>query len=261
MAEKKAEGHRDVHPKSSASSNSWIGSENYNYFLTGAVVIVLVLTIFNAYSINKVQKVTDKLDPLLQGAQPSVPSAAQPSAAADDAKVSGVTATDAAGVLGEDSAKVLVVEYSDFQCPFCSKFFQQTEGQIITEYVKTGKIKFVYKDFPLDSIHPYARPAANAARCAGEQGKFWEYHDYIFNNQARLSSTVFKDFAKELKLDETKFSQCLDAGKYASAVEANFQEGIKFGVQGTPTTFVNGKRIVGAQPYSVIKAAIDAELK
>jgi len=242
------------------SEKSWVHSDAYHYILIAGLAIVLVLSGANAYSLFKVKKVTDDLAPLLTGAQPSAPSAAQQPTVDDNQKFD-VSASDAAGTLGENKATVLVVEFSDFQCPFCSRFFQQTEAQLITDYVKTGKVKFVYKDFPLDSIHPQARPAAEAARCAGEQGKFWEYHDYIFNNQARLSTQGIKDFAKELKLDETKFNSCVDARKYKDDVETNFQEGIKLGVQGTPTTFINGKKIVGAQPYSVIKAAIDAELK
>ena len=167
--------------------------------------------------------------------------------------------------LGDANAKVTIIEFSDFQCPFCSRFFTQAEQQIINDYVKTGKAKFVYRDFPLDSIHPQANPAANAAECAKEQSKFWEYHDKIFQNQASLSDASYKQWAKEVGMNEQQFSGCYDTKKYDAEVQKDFQDGVAAGVSGTPTIFIGSDakgyvKIVGAQPYTAIKPTIEAEL-
>ncbi len=161
--------------------------------------------------------------------------------------------------LGEDNAPVTIIEFSDYQCPFCKKFYDETEKQLIKDYVETGKVKFVYRDFPLDSIHPLARKAAEAAECADEQGKFWEYHDKLFETQ-KLDEASLKQHAKDLGLDTEQFNSCLDSGKYKDEVQKDLDDGIKAGVTGTPTFFINGKKVVGAQPYSVIKQIIDDEL-
>ncbi|MBI4176699.1 MAG: DsbA family protein, partial [Candidatus Aenigmarchaeota archaeon] len=161
---------------------------------------------------------------------------------------------------GPADAKVTLIEFSDFQCPFCGRFYEQTLSQIKSNYVDTGKIRFVYRDFPLDSIHPQAKPAALAAECADEQGKFWEYHNKLFENQGSLSDSYYKQLAADLGLDTGQFNTCVDSGKYASEVDKDFQDGAAAGVSGTPTVFVNGQKIVGAQPYGVFEAAIEQAL-
>jgi protein-disulfide isomerase len=161
---------------------------------------------------------------------------------------------------GKEDAPVTLIEFSDFQCPFCGRFYSETESQILDQYVKTGKLRFVYKDFPLDSIHPQATPAALAARCAGEQGKFWEYHDLIFKNQQSLSDSLYKQLASQLKLDQDKFNSCYSGKKYLKEIRADFQEGSAAGVTGTPGFLLNGQLIVGAQPFSVFQQAIEAAL-
>ncbi|MBI2579631.1 MAG: DsbA family protein [Candidatus Aenigmarchaeota archaeon] len=169
-----------------------------------------------------------------------------------------------APVLGDSNAKVTIIEYSDYECPFCGRFYTQTEGLLRSEYIDTGKAKLVYKDFPLSSIHPTAQKAAEAARCAGEQGKYWEMHDLLFEKQdewAPLGAAKLRDYATGLGLDAAAYNSCLDTGKYASAVQKDFNEGSSFGVSGTPSFFINGFQIVGAQPYSVFKQIIDQELQ
>ena len=166
--------------------------------------------------------------------------------------------------LGKDNAPVTIIEFSDFQCPFCQRFRQETFDQIKTNYIDTGKVRFVYRDFPLDSIHPLAQKAAEAAECADDQGKFWEYHDLLFEKQQEWASadeSKFKDYVKDLSLDTDKFNKCLDDNKYADEVKKDFQDGAQAGVQGTPSFFINGKQLSGAQPYPAFQAAIDAELK
>ena len=167
-------------------------------------------------------------------------------------------------VLGSPAAKVAIIEYGDFQCPFCGKFFKTTERQIIETYVKSGEAAFIWRDFAFLGEESFR--AAEAARCAGEQGKFWEYHDHIFNNQkgeneGAFADTVLKKFAKELGLNETTFNSCLDSKKYRKQVEEQSDEGRALGVSGTPTTFVNGKAISGAVPFATFQQAIEAELK
>lgn len=178
--------------------------------------------------------------------------------------------------LGNSDAPVVLIEFSDFQCPFCRKFWTETFSSIKSDYIDTGKVKFVYRDFPLDSIHPSARPAAIAAECAREVGgsdeAFFKMHDKIFAEQNVLDSgspegpvggTVsfsadnLKSWAKEIGYN---IDSCLDSKKYDSEVEADLNDGISYGVQGTPGFFVNGKAISGAVPYSVFKQAFDAEL-
>ena len=162
-------------------------------------------------------------------------------------------------VKGDAKALVTIIEFSDFQCPYCAKFYSETLPQLTKEYIDTGKAKFVFRDYPLD-FHPEAQKAAEAAECAHEQGKFWEMHDKLFENQASLSVANSKKWAAELKLDTKKFNDCLDKGTYAEEVAKDFTEGQAAGISGTPGFFVNHQIISGAVPFEVFKAAIDAEL-
>ncbi len=160
---------------------------------------------------------------------------------------------------GPADAKVTIVEYSDFQCPYCEDFFQHTYPQIKQNY--SDKIRFVFQYFPLTEIHPDADEAANAAACAKEQNKFWEYHDELFNNQSDLSPTALVKYAQAVKIgDLNQFSSCLDAKKYESTIQSQIQAGSGYFVSGTPTFFVNGNILIGAQPYAAFKQMIDAAL-
>jgi protein-disulfide isomerase len=164
-------------------------------------------------------------------------------------------------VKGKKSAPVTIVEFSDFQCPFCGRFFNETLPKIQKEYIDSGKVKFYYRDFPLTSLHENAQKAAEAARCANEQGSFWAYHDLIFKNQRQLSEDALKQWAADLKLDTSKFNDCLDSGKYEQAVKDDFDAGSKAGVNGTPAFFVNGRLVSGAQPFDNFKKVIEGALK
>lgn len=168
---------------------------------------------------------------------------------------------DGDNFLGAENALVTLVEFSDFQCPFCGKFYKETEPQIISEYVDTGKVKFVYKHLPLTQIHAYSQKAAEASECAADQGKFWEYHGKLFANQNALFLASLKKYASDIGLDRTKFDACLDSGTMASRVGYDAEEAVQRGVRSTPNFFVNGVKIEGAQPFSKFKEAIEAELK
>ncbi len=161
---------------------------------------------------------------------------------------------------GPADAKVTIVEFSDFQCPFCEMFYSDTYQLIRKQY--GDKIRFVYRQFPIASLHPYALGAALASECALEQGKFWEYHDALFSNQSNLTKEALLKYADQAKVPDTqKFAQCLDSQKYLSKVQADLQEGAGYSVQGTPTFFINGNILVGAQPFANFAAAIDSELR
>lgn len=170
-------------------------------------------------------------------------------------------------ILGKENAKVTMIEFSDFECPFCKRYFDETLSQVIKEYVDTGKVKLYYRHFPLD-FHAAAMPSALASECANEQGKFWEYHDKIFAEQDKIAgktadiiTTQLKTWAQELGLNTSRFDSCLDNAKYQVNVDGDLNDGRTAGISGTPTFFINGERIVGAQPFAAFKAVIDEELK
>lgn len=162
-------------------------------------------------------------------------------------------------VLGAADAPVTIVEFSDFQCPYCASFRTQTFEQIKSEYIDTGKVKFVYRDFPLD-FHSEAMPAAEAAECADEQGKFWEYHDKLFENQKSLGTNNYKKWAADLDLDTKKFNECLDSKKYKDEISKDIADGEDVGVTGTPAFIINGQLVSGTRPFSAFKQIIDQEL-
>lgn len=174
---------------------------------------------------------------------------------------------------GSKSAKVQFIEFSDFQCPFCRRFYIQSLPDLKKDYIDTGKILFVYRDFPLDQIHPGARPYALAAECAHEQNRFREMHNKIFDEQNKQGQGTVnyggpddvKRWAKEVGLDTAKFNACFDSQKYNSEVEKDLQDGLAVSVGGTPTFFIgNAQRgfvsVVGAQPTAVLRQALDQEL-
>ena len=170
--------------------------------------------------------------------------------------------------LGNPEAPVTMVEFSDFQCPFCRKLWRDTLPHIKEKYVKKGLVRFVYRDFPLNSIHPGAEPAALAGECADEEGKFWAMHDKIFEEQEKggqgtveFGAFDLKKWAREIGLDGLRFDSCLDSRKYAAEVEGDLKAGQSAGITGTPGTFVNGRLIQGAVPFSQFEAIIEEELK
>jgi protein-disulfide isomerase len=165
---------------------------------------------------------------------------------------------------GPADAKVTIVEFSDFQCPYCGRFVAETLPQILANY--GDKIRFVFMNLPLTSIHENAEKAAEAGECANEQGAFWQFHDIMFGHQDALTVDDLKGYAAQLGLDTAKFNDCLDSGKMVDAVQADLQAGQTAATDagltrfGTPAFFINGINLSGAQPYEVFKAAIDAAL-
>src|SRR3989344_5421608 len=234
----------------------------YSTFLLLAILVVGGFVFFTGNNNPTTENIVAN-NPSPTGA-PSQPS--QVTASADD---------DA--VLGDKNAPVTIIEFSDYQCPFCRKFWTETFNQIKRDYIDTGKVKFVYRDFPLGSIHPAAEPAAQAAECARFVGKsdeaYYKMHDKIFQEgnildggdpitgpvrgTAQLGATELKKWAKDIGYD---IDNCLDSGKFKSEVQKDLADGQAAGGQGTPYFVINGKPLSGAQPFSAFKQVIDAEL-
>lgn len=166
-------------------------------------------------------------------------------------------AAEGGPIKGGAKAPVTIVEFSDFQCPVCA-VVQPTIKAIHEKY--GDKVQIAFRQFPLDSIHPAARKAAEASLCAHEQGKFWELHDAMFGNQQALEVAQLKAKAKELGFDAAKFDECLDSGRHADAVQKDLEAGVVAGVGGTPTMFINGRPFEGGVPLETLTAVIDEEL-
>ena len=170
---------------------------------------------------------------------------------------------------GPANAKVAVIEFSDYQCPFCGKYDKDTYPQLAKDYIDTGKIKYVWRDYPLD-FHQNAAKAAEAAHCAGEQGRFWEMHDRLFTNQQNLAPADLTKHAEALQLNTSLFQQCLDSGRFAADIKKDIADAGSAGITGTPSFLIgvvqpNGtvkitKKLVGAKPYAEFKTALDTLL-
>ena len=175
-------------------------------------------------------------------------------------------------VIGNLDAPITIIEFSDFQCPFCARFYTQTLPLIYEEYIDQGKVKLVFRDFPIQSIHPNAVPAAVASECANEQGKFKEMHDILFDNQNEWNNqetvdalSLFSQYATEIQLEQETFDSCLTSGKYIEEIQKDLNDGQNYGVSGTPGFFVGNDQIgyvqiKGAQPFDSFKKVIDAQL-
>jgi protein-disulfide isomerase len=160
--------------------------------------------------------------------------------------------------LGPQDAPIVLVEFSDYQCPFCKRWYDQTYQPLLSAY--PGKIRLVYRNLPLTSLHPDALSAAVASMCAQEQGSFWQFHDKLFSDQYGLGRSAYLKYASDLKLDTAAFDTCLDSGKFDDFIQKDMDFSLKLGVQSTPTFFINGLAIVGAQPLEVFQQVIDKEL-
>ncbi len=175
-----------------------------------------------------------------------------------------VSLDGAAAVKGDENAPVTIVEYSDYQCPFCARFYSQTLPSMLSDYVESGKVKLVFKDLPLP-FHSNADNAAVAARCGGDQGNYWGMHDTLFEKQDEWSSLpdateTFTGYATALGLDGGKLKDCMKSGKFDKVIQQNVREANTVGLSGTPSFLINGLSVVGAQPYQVFQQVLDEEL-
>ena len=175
-------------------------------------------------------------------------------------------------IIGNPDAKITIIEFSDFQCPFCARFHIQTLPSIMSEYIEQGKVKLVFRDFPIQSIHPNALPASVAAECANEQGKFKEMHDILFENQNKWNRvetanvlSVFSQYASQMQMNQEIFDSCLTNGKYIEEIRKDLEDGRNYGVSGTPGFFIGNDKVgyvelKGAQPFESFKKVIDSQL-
>lgn len=166
--------------------------------------------------------------------------------------------TDGFPSLGPVDAPITLVEFSDYQCPFCKRWHEEVYQQLLAAY--PGKIRMVYRQLPLTSLHPDAMSAAIASLCANDQDSFWQFHDKLFSGQYGLGRDAYIQYAADLELNTDAFKACLDSGKFDDTIQKDMDFSLNLGVQSTPTFFINGLAVVGAQPLSVFKQVIDKEL-
>ena len=198
-------------------------------------------------------RIVGAIQSLRQGAEAPQPKMPEPG----EKRVEGVTA-GTSPIKGKANAQVLLVEFSDFQCPYSKMFYKESFPQIQKEYIDTGKVKFAYRDYPLD-FHPLAKGAAVACRCAGRQNKYWEMFDKLMTNNA-LDIDSLKKYSQEIGLNAGSFEKCLGDSSIANEVDKETQEAAQFGVQGTPAFFINGRFVEGAYPFEAFKKIIEEEL-
>jgi protein-disulfide isomerase len=160
--------------------------------------------------------------------------------------------------LGKADAPITIVEFSDYQCPFCQKWHDEVFTKLEEKY--GDKIRLVYRDFPLYGLHAEAESAAEAANCAGAQDRYWDFHNLLFTGGKQLGADAYTAYAKALKLDTAKFQKCMDDDTYLAEVKADYDFASQLGVRSTPTFFINGLAVVGAQPFEVFQQVIDLEL-
>ena len=205
-------------------------------------------------TVNAVQPQPDDAQPAAQAADPAETGAPEVPREITRYDVS----IDDDPILGPEDASITIIEFSDFECPYCRRWHQEVLPQLIEDY--PDQVRLVYRDFPLTSIHANAVPAAVAANCAAEQDGYWEFNELLFNSEQGLSSDAYQQYAEEIGLDMESFTECFDSNRYEDEVMADFEFASQLGIRSTPTFFINGIALVGAQPYEVFKQVIDQEL-
>ncbi len=226
--------------------------ENSKLFII-LLALILIFVLINTYATFNIGKRLSSGGAINVSPEPSLP-------------IIEISAGNSA-IKGSDNAPITIVEFSDFECPFCGKFVLQTMPQIEEKYIKTGKVKMAFRHYPLP-FHQYAPKASEASLCAQEQGKFWEYHDALFQNQKALTIDNLKEYAAALKLDSAKFNECLNSGKMEAEIKKDMADAAQYIQQygleqkfGTPAFFINGEPLIGAQPFSEFEKIIEKKLK
>jgi len=187
----------------------------------------------------EIQKSLQMIKDLLLGKQPAL----------EDVYIS----TAGAHALGSPAAKLTIIEFSDYECPYCGNYARDTYSPLIEKYVNTGKVRYILRNFPLVQLHPHAQVAAEAAECAAEQGKYWEMHERLFRSQQALDIKEMSGHAAVLGLDSARFQQCLDSGRVRAKVQADLAEGAKLNVRGTPTFFFGYQQDSGGEKIRAVK--------
>lgn len=254
--------------KNPGSERITVKKSTYKMLIVGITVSLIAVAFFSGYTLG-----SQTVEPLVIQETPAVtPTTPQPTQAPTQEERRIFVSLSDDPVKGNPNAPVTIVEFSDFQCPFCARFFAETLPQIQQDYIDSGKVKLVYRDFPLESIHANARAASIAGECADDQKMFWQYHDKLFEGQtqwARLSANdaanTFQQYASELGLNSDNFNSCLNSPKYSDEINEDFQNGANYGVTGTPAFFIGNDKdgyvtLIGAKPYSAFQQVIDKEL-
>jgi protein-disulfide isomerase len=242
--------HKDSENVTISKTTLWKGT-------SAILMLLLVVSIFTSgFGLNSNSAEAEKAQPVKEAEAP-VPKPTNNPSPTPSVDMEALMDDDA--VKGDENAPVTIVEWSDFECPFCTRFYEQTLGLIDEQYIQTGKVKLVYRDYPL-GFHPNAQKAAEAAECADEQDMFWEMHDLLFERGVTGGTESFKQFAVDLGLNANEFNDCLDSGEMAAEVAKDMQDGQAAGIRGTPGFIINGQLVSGAQPFANFKQVIDAEL-
>jgi len=255
-----------------------VKKSTYNNLLKGMVAAIAVATFFGGYAIGtmdtnssvtveELEKIISDME--IKTSQPSQVPTQQPTQRGTPIYEISI---DDDPVKGDPNAQLTIIEFSDFQCPFCSRFYSQTLPLLEENYIDTGKVKLVFKDLPLDRLHPNARATHIAAECANEQGKFWEYHDILFEKQPQWQSlspsnldSTLTNFAAGLGMQSTEFQACMESQEIADEVNDDTLEAASYGTTGTPTFFIGNEKdgftkLVGAQPFAAFKTMIDSKI-
>ena len=249
-----------------------VKKSTFNGLVIGIIVLVGIASFFaGSYTsnLNSEQISADDLDKALSKLELKLMQNQLPTKqAAEPVKIS----IDDDPIIGDPNASITIVEFSDFQCPFCARFHTQTLPSILEQYIDEGKVKLVFRDFPIQSIHPNALPASVAAECANDQDKFREMHDILFERQSEWNKVettealgLFSQYASNMQLDQESFDSCLTSGKHIDEIKKDLEDGRNYGVTGTPGFFVGNDKIgfvelKGAQPFESFKKVIDAQL-
>jgi len=256
-----------------------IKKSTYNNMLKGIIAAIAIAAFFGGLAIGTFDESdsgisSDELKELISAIDSRTASAPQPAQQSGQPSIPKLiqVSLDDDPILGNPNAPLTIVEFSDFQCPFCLRFYQQTLPLLQENYIDTGKIKLVYRDLPLDNLHQNARTAHIAAECADEQEKFWEYHDVLFETQSKWQSlasselqSTLSQYATDLGLQAASFESCLQSQDIADEVNKDSLDAARYGATGTPTFFIGNEKngfvkLVGAQPFSSFQNVIDPQL-
>ncbi len=272
MIHNKLEPNEDVPTLNNSKSKISEKKSNFNGLVVGLIVAIGIAAFFaGSYitSLNSDQITQKDLDDAITKLELRILQNQLPT---NQAKPPVKISADDDPVRGNQEAPITIIEFSDFQCPFCARFHVQTLPLLLENYIDSGKVKLVYRDFPIQNIHPNAMPAAVAAECANEQGKYWKYHDKLFENQnqwAKVETTkaigIFSQYSIEIGLDKEQFEACLTSGKYVDEIRNDLNDGREYGITGTPGFFVGNDdvgfvELKGAQPFESFKKIIDSQL-
>ena len=255
-----------------------VKKSTYNNLLKGMVAVIAIATFFGGYAIGTMDSnssvTTEELEKIISEIEIKTTQTSQVPTQQPTPRGTQIyeISIDDDPVKGDPNAPLTIIEFSDFQCPFCSRFYSQTLPLLEENYIDTGKVKLVFKDLPLDNLHANARTAHIAAECADEQGKFWEYHDILFEKQSQWQrfspsnlDTTLTNFATGLGMQSTVFQACMNSQEIADEVNDDTLEAASSGTTGTPTFFIGNEengyvKMVGAQPFTAFKTMIDTKL-